>query len=197
MHVIFTDSGNISETSAFCGMLKEHMPGFPVYELSFIFFFLVPMLVIMILYTKMGRQINNSLSATKKTNVNQFNKEAQHMKSRRGIVKMLSKLQSTLYYKSNNELISYIFLGAVVFTFFICWAPFHLQRLLYIHLHETDAEYFPDMNEWLWIISGCFYYSSTVINPLLYNFMSSRYRTAYKRALNFQTLCHCKQEQNR
>ncbi|XP_058797073.1 neuropeptides capa receptor-like [Phymastichus coffea] len=163
-------SGNNSDISAICGMMKEHLPkNFPLYELSTMLFFLVPMLVIMILYAKMGMQIHESLRGTKKANVNQFNKEAQHVKSRRGIVKMLS---------------------AVVITFFICWAPFHMQRLLYIYMHEVDAEYYPDMNEWLYIISGCFYYSSTAINPLLYNFMSSRYRMAYKRVLNFQRLCH-------
>jgi neuromedin U receptor 1 len=79
--------------------------------------------------------------------------------------------------------ILFLFLGAVVFTFFICWAPFHTQRLLYIYGQDTD--YYPDMNEWLYIFSGCFYYLSTAINPLLYNFMSSRYRTAYKQILKF------------
>ena len=94
--------------------------------------------------------------------------------------KSLSKIDVNVKYDN------YI-LGAVVSTFFICWAPFHTQRLLYVY--GQDADYYPDMNEWLYIFSGCFYYSSTAVNPLLYNFMSSRYRAAYKEVLNISNPC--------
>lgn len=66
--------------------------------------------------------------------------------------------------------------------FFICWAPFHAQRLLYVYAQEAD--YYSDLNEWLYILSGCLYYFSTTVNPILYNVMSVRYRRAFK-----QTIC--------
>lgn len=66
--------------------------------------------------------------------------------------------------------------------FFLCWAPFHAQRLLYIYAQDSD--YYPDLNEWLYILSGCLYYFSTTVNPILYNLMSVRYRQAFK-----QTIC--------
>jgi len=66
--------------------------------------------------------------------------------------------------------------------FFVCWAPFHAQRLLYIYAQESD--YYPDLNEWLYILSGCLYYFSTTVNPILYNLMSIKYRQAFK-----QTIC--------
>lgn len=72
--------------------------------------------------------------------------------------------------------------GAVVIMFFLCWAPFHAQRLLYIYAQDSD--YYPDLNEWLYILSGCLYYFSTTVNPILYNLMSIRYRQAFK-----QTIC--------
>lgn len=66
--------------------------------------------------------------------------------------------------------------------FFLCWAPFHTQRLLYIHAQESD--YYLDLNEWLYILSGCLYYFSATVNPILYNLMSVKYRHAFN-----QTIC--------
>lgn len=81
----------------------------------------------------------------------------------------------------------FIFIGAVVVMFFFCWAPFHAQRLLYVYGQEAD--YYPDLNEWLYILSGVLYYFSTSVNPILYNLMSLRYREAFK-----ETMC-CKKTQ--
>lgn len=69
--------------------------------------------------------------------------------------------------------------GAVVITFFICWAPFHAQRLLYVY--QVSA--FDDINNWLYPLGGCLYYFSTTVNPILYNVMSAKYRMAFKKTL--------------
>ncbi|XP_019884280.1 neuropeptides capa receptor isoform X2 [Camponotus floridanus] len=69
--------------------------------------------------------------------------------------------------------------SAVVITFFICWAPFHAQRLLYVY--QVSA--FDDINEWLYPLGGCLYYFSTTVNPILYNVMSAKYRMAFKKTL--------------
>lgn len=69
--------------------------------------------------------------------------------------------------------------GAVVITFFICWAPFHAQRLMYVY--QVPA--FNDINDWLYPLGGCLYYFSTTVNPILYNVMSVKYRMAFKRTL--------------
>jgi neuromedin U receptor 1 len=70
------------------------------------------------------------------------------------------------------------FAAAVVVSFFVCWAPFHLQRLLYVYLSEMEG--FNEYNEWLYHITGCFYYFSSTVNPILYNVMSAKYRNAFK-----------------
>jgi neuromedin U receptor 1 len=72
-------------------MLLTHMPNFPLYELSSMVFFFVPILVIVILYAKMGIQIRNSYKLTKKKNLTLFQKETQHMRTRKGVIKMLSE----------------------------------------------------------------------------------------------------------
>ncbi|XP_017787356.1 PREDICTED: neuropeptides capa receptor-like [Habropoda laboriosa] len=158
------DSGKYSADSAICAMLLPYMPDFPLYELSSIIFFLVPMLVILVVYIRMGLKIRSSTKDTVHSVVQgAIHGDTKQVQSRRSVIKMLS---------------------AVVILFFFCWAPFHAQRLLYVYAQESD--YYPDLNEWLYILSGCLYYFSTTVNPILYNLMSMKYRRAFK-----QTIC-CK-----
>lgn len=72
--------------------------------------------------------------------------------------------------------------AAVVVAFFLCWAPFHAQRLLY--LYAKGSPYYAQANELLYTIAGCFYYFSSTVNPILYNVMSMKYRRAFR-----ETLC--------
>ncbi|XP_029660848.1 neuropeptides capa receptor-like isoform X1 [Formica exsecta] len=149
-------SGRYSEESAMCAMLLPNMPKFPLYELSCLIFFLVPMLSIAMLYVRMGLRIqSNGLGHSIEGSVHGETKQAQ---SRKAIIRMLS---------------------AVVITFFICWAPFHAQRLLYVY--QVSA--FEVINEWLYPLGGCLYYFSTTANPILYNVMSVKYRMAFKKTL--------------
>lgn len=67
-------------------------------------------------------------------------------------------------------------------AFFLCWAPFHAQRLLYVY--AKDSPNFSQINEWMYYIAGCFYYFSSTVNPILYNVMSAKYRLAFR-----ETLC--------
>ncbi|KAK0097389.1 hypothetical protein PV326_002137 [Microctonus aethiopoides] len=161
------DSKNDSIESAICAMLSPDMPNFPLYETSSVVFFLIPMIIILAVYTRMGLEIRDSA----RESLNSMNQSSAHWKSRRiqtrkSIIRMLS---------------------AVVVMFFFCWAPFHAQRLLYVYGQEAD--YYPDLNEWLYILSGVLYYFSTSVNPILYNLMSLRYREAFK-----ETMC-CKKTQ--
>ncbi|XP_043800244.1 neuropeptides capa receptor-like [Apis laboriosa] len=142
-----------SEESAICAMLKENMPEFPLYQLSCILFFLIPMAFIAVLYIRIGLRIqSDSLTENVEGYVHGETKQVQ---SRKTITRMLS---------------------AVVITFFICWAPFHVQRLLYVYEDST----YDDINQWVYPLTGCLYYFSTTINPILYNVMSAKYRNAFK-----------------
>uniref|UniRef100_A0A182YH30 G-protein coupled receptors family 1 profile domain-containing protein n=1 Tax=Anopheles stephensi TaxID=30069 RepID=A0A182YH30_ANOST len=80
-----------------------------------------------------------------------------------------------------------IFIGvAVVIAFFLCWAPFHAQRLMavYANDHNENAN-IRTAFEILTYVSGIFYYISTCINPVLYNIMSHKFREAFKNSLNY------------
>ncbi|ALC46231.1 CG8795 [Drosophila busckii] len=73
-------------------------------------------------------------------------------------------------------------LVAVAVAFFICWAPFHAQRLMAVYGSTAgiESEWFNDIFNILNYTSGVLYFLSTCINPLLYNIMSHKFREAFK-----------------
>jgi len=89
---LFAGSGRHSEESAMCAMLLPNMPKFPLYELSCLIFFLVPMLSIAVLYVRMGLRIqSNGLGRSIEGSVHGETRQAQ---SRKAIIRMLSKFPS-------------------------------------------------------------------------------------------------------
>ncbi|KAH8419528.1 hypothetical protein KR222_004282, partial [Zaprionus bogoriensis] len=147
--------------SAFCSLELEFPVKFPLFELSFCIFFVVPMILIILLYGRMGAQIR--ARATEQLGVQQGsrNRESRSsQKKKKAVIRMLA---------------------AVVITFFVCWFPFHLQRLWFLYAKDNDN--FQDVNEWLFSIAGFAYYVSCTVNPIVYNVMSQRYRMAFKEIL--------------
>nr|ADG27752.1 CAPA receptor variant A [Rhodnius prolixus] len=149
-------SGKAVIESAFCAMLKQNVPAdVPLYELSCTLFFICPAVILIFLYVRIGLTIKNNTKL--RGNVHG---ELQSIQSKKSIVSMLM---------------------AVVVAFFICWAPFHMQRLIYVYM--SDYPWYGIVNVWLYYISGIFYYFSATINPILYNLMSLKYRKAFKQTL--------------
>lgn len=73
---------------------------------------------------------------------------------------------------------------AVVVAFFICWAPFHAQRLLAVYgdgnRDEAPSAAMVTVYHALTYTSGVLYYLSTTVNPVLYHIMSHKFREAFK-----------------
>nr|XP_029709614.1 pyrokinin-1 receptor-like [Aedes albopictus] len=75
-------------------------------------------------------------------------------------------------------------LVAVVIAFFLCWAPFHAQRLFAVYGgDQNNNEAIRKAFEIVTYISGILYFVSTCINPVLYNIMSHKFREAFKETL--------------
>ncbi|XP_076761402.1 pyrokinin-1 receptor [Xylocopa sonorina] len=140
------------------------------FELSTFLFFLVPMSLITILYVLIGLKLRKSSLMKRGTGRSQWGSCRHHPgRSSRRVLKMLV---------------------AVVIAFFICWAPFHVQRL--IAIYGTDSEdHMSSNSKWIEFIyllmtyiSGVLYYVSTTINPILYNIMSNKFRVAFMETLS-------------
>jgi hypothetical protein len=74
---------------------------------------------------------------------------------------------------------------AVVIAFFVCYAPLYLQRLLSAIMGlntnlNPDSHLFSNIMAYLYIISGTTFYFGSVINPILYNVVSNKYRRAFR-----------------
>lgn len=77
------------------------------------------------------------------------------------------------------------FLVAVVIGFFLCYAPLYFQRLIIaysilIEKPHTESENLAEIAAHLYIISGITFYLGSVINPILYNVLSTKHRRAFK-----------------
>lgn len=71
---------------------------------------------------------------------------------------------------------------AVAVAFFLCWAPFHAQRVMAVYgkATQTTNHLFRNIYLALTYVSGVLYFLSTCINPLLYSIMSHKFRDAFK-----------------
>ena len=103
---VLSGSENISRDSAMCAMLQENMPNFPLYELSCLIFFLLPMILMIIFYVRMGCTIQRtSLDHSLEGSIHGEKRQAQ---SKKTIIQMLSTYDIIflkLYYSRVNILI--------------------------------------------------------------------------------------------
>ncbi|XP_026483816.2 pyrokinin-1 receptor-like isoform X1 [Vanessa tameamea] len=142
-----------------------------VFVTSSFVFFVVPMSLITVLYALIGVKLRSShiLHIVKKPSdeSKRFNGAPRFRNgaSQRKVIRMLV---------------------AVALSFFLCWAPFHVQRLIAIYgknlEHPTDTFY--KVYIVLTYLSGVLYFLSTAINPFLYNIMSNKFRNAFKVTLS-------------
>ncbi|XP_045533269.1 pyrokinin-1 receptor-like isoform X2 [Pieris brassicae] len=138
-----------------------------VFVISSFVFFVVPMSLITVLYALIAVKLNTSsvLHPVKKTSVESHERNGssryRNGASQRRVIRMLV---------------------AVALSFFLCWAPFHVQRILAIYgknLEHPSATFYM-VYIVLTYLSGVLYFLSTAINPILYNIMSNKFRNAFK-----------------
>ncbi|XP_025199720.1 pyrokinin-1 receptor-like isoform X1 [Melanaphis sacchari] len=144
------------------------------FTLSTLLFFLLPMTLITVLYALIGLRLRRSDKLKRTITVRSTHGE---------------KKMSSPEYRANSSPKVLKMLVAVVVAFFICWAPFHAQRLIAIfgfshassgNLDEKDIPFLHQLYGISTYISGVLYYVSTTINPILYHIMSLKFRGAFK-----------------
>lgn len=138
-----------------------------LYETSTLLFFIIPLLVLIVMYVSIANKLKNRVQHRINEHFRKFSIRAanKQLKVHSSIIRMLI---------------------VIVITFFICWAPFHAQRLVFVY-----GQHWPNyiaINEFLFTFAGCFYYLSCAINPIIYNIMSHRYRTAFRQTFYCRTI---------
>lgn len=77
-------------------------------------------------------------------------------------------------------------LAIVVAVFGVCWAPFHIERLLWSSIsHWTDLMH--SVYQYVHIVSGFFFYLSSAINPIIYSLLSTRFRESFREIMCSRT----------
>ncbi|XP_068153369.1 pyrokinin-1 receptor isoform X1 [Drosophila tropicalis] len=168
------------------------------FQLSTFIFFFAPMSIILVLYMLIGLHLYraSSIGNDAEGSVRSFDRRShQPLKNMHsdtilyryagtGTGHQLSSVRGRLNHYGTRRVLR--MLVAVVVCFFLCWAPFHAQRLIAIYAPERGAES-QEEHKFLYTvmtyISGVLYYLSTCINPLLYNLMSNKFREAFKSVL--------------
>ncbi|XP_059145450.1 pyrokinin-1 receptor-like [Physella acuta] len=159
--------------SARCSMLTSDV-AMTVFQVSTFLFFIIPMTLIALLYffialairrstlSRAGSDSSNDGSRSHSTcEIRQNTSGQQHARIRQSVLKMLV---------------------AVVVAFFLCWAPYHTERLLVVYAPEW-TETSRSIHHALFYVSGVMYYLSATINPVLYSIMSLKFRQAFRATL--------------
>ncbi|KAM4747487.1 neuromedin-U receptor 2 [Rhinophrynus dorsalis] len=149
-------NGSLIPDSATCTVVQPLWIYNCIIQVTSLLFYVLPMGVISVLYCLMGIKLrgDHSLEADKMSvNVQR--------PSRKSVTKMLFVL---------------------VMVFGICWAPFHVDRLFFSFVVEW-TEPLANVFNLTHVVSGVFFYLSSAVNPLIYNLLSRRFRSAFQNFL--------------
>ncbi|XP_039971898.1 neuromedin-U receptor 2 [Xiphias gladius] len=158
------------EESATCTVLKPLWIYNLVMQITTVCFYFVPMMVISMLYLVMGLHLgrerhHSSGSLGKNCSSSVRRKISVEDRRRKQVIKMLS---------------------IVVAVFGVCWAPFHIERLLWSSISQwTDLMH--NIYQYVHILSGVLFYLSSAVNPVIYSLLSTRFRECFRELVCSQT----------
>nr|XP_029499227.1 neuromedin-U receptor 1-like [Oncorhynchus nerka] len=163
--VLGTRFGRQFPESTICMMVKPRWIYNLIIQVTTLVFFLLPMLIITGLYLRIGLQLRMergmqglgtgpSFGSDSHWSVHRQQQTARH----RQVTKMLCVL---------------------VIVFGICWAPFHIDRLMWSFINSWTGHHHL-VFEYVHIVSGVFFYLSSAVNPILYSLMSTRFREMFR-----------------
>ncbi|KAK1336737.1 hypothetical protein QTO34_002772 [Cnephaeus nilssonii] len=152
--------------SAVCMVVRSRAFYNLLMQTTALLFFCLPMATISVLYLLIGLRLRSE----------------RLLLLRQGPKSRVQQLQD----KGRTQVTKMLFVLVLVFG--ICWAPFHIERLMWSFVsHWTEC-----LNlayTYVHVISGVFFYLSSAVNPVLYSLMSSRFQDTFREALCLGTRC--------
>ncbi|XP_014194507.1 neuromedin-U receptor 1 isoform X1 [Haplochromis burtoni] len=150
--------------SAICHLVKPIWMYNLIILISTLVFFLLPMLIISVLYLLIGLRLRRErVLTTVDTNCG-FGSES------------ISSSHNQRLSKRNVQVTKMLCVLVVVFG--LCWAPFHIDRLMWSYINISYEQH-RRIFEHVHVISGVLFYLSSAVNPILYNLMSTRFREMF------------------
>ncbi|XP_027875594.1 neuromedin-U receptor 1-like [Xiphophorus couchianus] len=151
--------------SAICNVVKPAWMYNMIILVATLVFFALPLLIISILYLLIGLQLHRE----KVRNTAAANGDSLGPNS-------LSRSHRQRLSKRNLQVTKMLCVLVVVFS--LCWAPFHVDRLMWSYIDPSSARH-QAIFESVHIVSGACFYLSSAVNPVLYNLMSTRFRERF------------------
>lgn len=140
------------------------------YGVIFVTFFLIPFMILLAIYILIARK----LTSDSKSLSNSLNSCSISLRS----IKHQSKIRRQVV----------LMLASVCVTFFICLLPFRLMTLWIIFSTPEDIlNIGMDTYYILLFVSRILLYVNSSANPILYNLISSKFRSAFIKVLKIQT----------
>ncbi|XP_022654818.1 pyrokinin-1 receptor-like [Varroa jacobsoni] len=191
-----------------CTVVNNFLPN--MFLISTVLFFIMPLTVIVVLYVLIGLQLRRSASAGTRGDVSpdtrqhhqhnrqQLQQQQQSCRDENGSIRTSCKTPRHTGGGSKRAVVK--MLVAVVISFFVCWTPFHIQRVLAQSLSDISADDgAQEPNRQLLTVyviihhvSGISYYLSATVNPILYQVLSLKFRQAMRDTfLRCCTHCCC------
>ncbi|KAI3375156.1 hypothetical protein L3Q82_021679 [Scortum barcoo] len=152
--------------SAICHVIKPTWIYNLIILISTLVFFLLPMLIISILYLLIGLQLHRERVLTMVNTRGSFGSES------------FSSSHKQKLSKRNLQITKMLCRCVLVVVFGLCWAPFHVDRLVWSYIDPSSEQHLK-VFEHVHIISGVCFYLSSAINPILYNLMSTKFREMF------------------
>ncbi|XP_070815825.1 neuromedin-U receptor 1 [Chaetodon trifascialis] len=150
------------EESAICTVLKPLWIYNMVMQITTVCFFFVPMMVISVLYLVMGLHLGREKRRPRGTLGNNCGSNTRRKLNVNGRRRQVNKM-----------------LSIVVAVFGVCWAPFHIERLLWSSISQwTDLMH--NIYQYVHILSGVLFYLSSAVNPIIYSLLSTRFRECFR-----------------
>ncbi|XP_038430104.1 neuromedin-U receptor 1 [Canis lupus familiaris] len=160
--------------SAVCTLVHPRALYNLVVQITTLFFFCLPMATISVLYLLIGLRLRRERLLV-------LRPEARGRAGSRDSCRFPGSQD-----RGRTQVTKMLFVLVVVFG--ICWAPFHIDRLMWSFVsHWTEGLHLAF--QYVHVISGIFFYLSSAINPVLYNVMSSRFRETFQETLCLGTQC--------
>ncbi|XP_023442892.2 neuromedin-U receptor 1 [Dasypus novemcinctus] len=156
--------------SAICMLVRPRALYRLVVQITALLFFCLPMATISVLYLLIGLRLRRErllLGPGARGRDPAASMAQSQDRGRRQVTKMLFVL---------------------VLVFGICWAPFHIDRLMWSSVPRWTAGLHLAF-QYVHVVSGAFFYFSSAINPVLYSLMSSRFQETFREALCFGAGC--------
>ncbi|KAG6941230.1 neuromedin U receptor 2, partial [Chelydra serpentina] len=145
-------NGTLVPGSATCTVVTPMWIYNCIIQVTSFLFYVLPMAVISVLYYLMGLKLRGEKSLAADEMAVNIQRPC-----RKSVTKMLFVL---------------------VMVFAMCWAPFHIDRLFFSFVVDW-TEPLANVFNLIHVVSGVFFYLSSAVNPIIYNLLSRRFRTAF------------------